>query len=115
MPFFSACALIFCAMASDSSRNSVSMMRLSLRPARDSGSGAAPGLVLAGEHAARERAVGHHADAVVRARREDVVLRLAVHRVVVGLAYDRVGNAERAAHGHDLGDAPAAEIGDTPK
>ena len=45
--------------------------------------------VLAGEHAARERAVRHHAQAVVRAGRQDLGFRHAVHRVVIRLAHDR--------------------------
>src|SRR3546814_1104873 len=44
------------------------------------------GLVLAGEHATRQRAVGHDAEAVVLAGRQDLDLRQAVHGVVVGLA-----------------------------
>ena len=46
MPFFSACAFNFCAIASDSSRNSVSIIRLSLRPAREPSGGFSPGLYL---------------------------------------------------------------------
>ena len=69
------------------------------------------GRVFAGEHAARQRAVGHDADAVVIAGRQDLDLGHAVHRVVVGLADDRLRHAEVGAQGDDLGDAPAAIVG----
>src|SRR3546814_12153456 len=48
------------------------------------------GLVLAGEHATRQRAVGHDAEAVVLAGRQDPDLRQAVKGVVVGLAARKV-------------------------
>src|SRR6266851_5700087 len=46
IPLRSACAFTFCAIASDSPRNSVSRMRLSLRPTRDSAGGSVPGVYL---------------------------------------------------------------------
>ncbi len=45
-PFLAAWSFSFCAMASDSARNSVSRMRLSLRPARVPSAGFSPGLYL---------------------------------------------------------------------
>ena len=46
MPLASACCLISCASFSDSGRHSVCIMRVSLRPARVSLSGAASGAYL---------------------------------------------------------------------
>src|SRR5437868_14029526 len=80
IPFFSACAFTFCAIASDSPRNSVSRMRLSLRPTRESAGG------------------------------KDLDLGPAIHHVVVGLADDGLRDAEPLAPAHDLGDAPAAIV-----
>src|SRR3546814_4130865 len=72
------------------------------------------GLVLAGEHATRQRAVGHDAEAVVLAGRQDLDLRQAVHGVVVGLADNGAVDAGFAGEAHQLGDAPAAEVADSP-
>ena len=54
-PFVSQCALRVCAARSDSSRNSVCIIRASPRPARVPGSGLAPGAYLA---ASTPRAIG---------------------------------------------------------
>ena len=70
--------------------------------------------VFAGQHAARDGAVGHHADAMVGAHRQHLHLGLAVQQVVVRLADRRAGHVQRLGHVHHLGDAPAAEVGHAP-
>ena len=87
-------------------------MRLSLRPARVSLSGGGVGRVFAGQHAARQRAVGHDAEAVIAAGRKMLDLGHAVHGVVIGLADDRAVDADVVADVADLGDAPGAVIRD---
>ncbi|MCY1203585.1 hypothetical protein D9M72_150900 [compost metagenome] len=69
-----------------------------------------PGRVLAGQHAARHRAVGHHAQPVVLACRQDLHLRHPVQQVVVGLARHRTRHAQLAAQACDFRNAPAAEV-----
>src|SRR4051812_37877766 len=66
--------------------------------------------VLAGQHAARQRAVGYDAEAVIAAGREVLDLGHAVHRVVVGLADDRTIDAVVVADVADFGDAPGAIV-----
>ena len=73
--------------------------------------------VLAGEHAARQRAVADHAQAVMGARRQMLGFRHAVHGVVIRLADDRAIDPETIAQAADLGHAPSpvvrnAEIAD---
>ena len=87
-------------------------MRVSARPARVSLSAAAGWIVLAGQHAARQRAVGHDAEAVIAAGRQMLDLGHAVHGVVIGLADDRAVDAELVADVADLGDAPGAVVRD---
>ncbi len=66
--------------------------------------------VLAGEHAARDRAVRHHAQAVVLAGRQDLDLGAAIEHVVVRLAHHRLRHAQFFAQAQGFGDAPAAEV-----
>src|SRR5439155_14513668 len=70
------------------------------------------GCVFAGQHAARQRAIGHDAEAVIAAGREVFDLRHAVHGVVIGLADDRAVDAVAIADVADFGDAPGAVIRD---
>ncbi len=70
------------------------------------------GAVFAGQHAARQRAVGHDAEAVIAAGRKVLDLGHAVHRVVIGLADDRAVDAEPVADVADLGDTPGAVVRD---
>ncbi len=55
--------------------------------------GGGVGLVLARQHAARQRAIGHDAEAVIAAGREVLDFGHAVHGVVIGLADDRAIDA----------------------
>ena len=71
------------------------------------------GLVLAAEHAARQRAVGHDAEPIKGGRRQLLDLGHAVHRVVIGLAHHRPGDPQAIGDAADLGDAPGAEIRET--
>ena len=102
----------FSAMTNDSSRNSVSIIRRSLRAPRESSGACAAGRVLAGQHAARERRIRRDADAVVIAGRQDLDLGHPVQQVVVGLADDRQRHALRFAFADHFGDAPAAIVRD---
>ena len=68
--------------------------------------------VLAGQHPARQRAVGHDADAVVAAGRQHLDLGHAVHGVVVGLGGHGTVDAQVVAQAHHLGVLPAAEVAD---
>src|SRR6266705_666895 len=68
------------------------------------------GTVFAGQHAARQRAVGHEAEAVETAGREVLHFGHAVHRIVIGLADDRAIDAEAIADVADFGDSPGAVI-----
>lgn len=70
------------------------------------------GQVLARQHAPGDGAVGHDADPVVGAGREDLDLGHAVERVVVGLADDGPGHAQLIAEPDHLGNPPAAEVGE---
>src|SRR3569832_925880 len=67
-------------------------------------------LVLAGEHATRQGAVGHDAEAVIAAGRKVLDLGHAVHGVVIGLADDRAIDAIVVADVADFGDAPSAIV-----
>ncbi|MNQ05494.1 hypothetical protein D3C85_182320 [compost metagenome] len=67
-------------------------------------------LVLAGQHAARDRAVGHHAQAVMLAGGQDLDFRPTVQHVVVRLAHDRLRHAHFFAQPQHFGDAPATEV-----
>lgn len=69
-------------------------------------------LVLAGEHAARQGAIGHDAETVIGTGGEVLDLRHAVHGVVVRLAHRGSIDAEPVADVADLGDAPGAVVGD---
>ena len=68
--------------------------------------------IFAGEHAARERTVRHHTQAVAGAGRQDLGFRHAVHRIVDGLAYDRRGYTQLVAQFGNLRDAPGAVVRD---
>ena len=70
------------------------------------------GAVLAGQHAPRQRAIGHDAEAVIAAGRKMLDLGHPVHRVVIGLAGDRAIDAEPVADVADLGDPPGPVIRD---
>ncbi len=70
------------------------------------------GRVFAGQHAARQRAIGDDAEPVIAAGRKVLDLRHAVHRVVIGLARHRAVDAEPVADVADLGDAPGAIVRD---
>ena len=87
-------------------------MRVSLRPARVALVGRCVRAVFAGQHAARKRAIGHDAEAVITAGREVLDFGHAVHRVVIGLADDRAVDAEVIADVADLRDPPGPIIRD---
>ena len=70
------------------------------------------GGVFAGQHAARQRAIGHDAEAVVIAGRKMLDLGHAVHRIVIGLADHRAVDAEAVADVADFGDPPGAVVRD---
>ena len=108
-PVFSACAFSVCAIANDSSRNSVSIIRASRRAPRES-SGTTPGAYLPVSTPRATGEYGRDADAVIVASRKDLDLRHPVEQVVVRLADDRRRHALRRAFGDDLGDAPAAVV-----
>ena len=72
------------------------------------------GQVFAGQHAARNWAVGRHAHAVVLARRQHLHLGHAVEQVVVRLADHRAWHAQLAGQAHHLSNAPTPKIGDAP-
>ena len=93
-----------------SGRHSDSIMRRSRRPARVSRSARYIGRVLAGQHAAGQRAVRHHAQPEIAARRQVLHLRLAVQRVVERLTGDRTIDARRVAQAADLRHPPAPVV-----
>ena len=113
-PRASACALSFSAIIRLSGRHSASIMRLSWRAGAAAGLGHLVDLVLAGQHAARDRAVGHDAEAERLRRRQQLDLGLAVHQVVVGLQRRRRRHAELPAQMHDVRDVPGAHVGEPP-
>ena len=85
-------------------------MRLSARPGARILRGLRARLVLAGEHAARERRIAHHAEPVVGAGRKLLDFGDAIERVIIGLVHDRPIDAHLVAQIADLGDAPGAMV-----
>ena len=68
------------------------------------------GLIFAAEHSASERAVGHYAQAVVRAGGDDFGFDQSGDGAVRGLAHDGLGDAHAACRLDHARDAPASEI-----
>src|ERR1700694_1347609 len=68
------------------------------------------GAVFSGQHAARQRAIGYDAEAIIIAGRKMLDLGHAVHRIVIGLADDRAVDAKAIADVADLGDPPGPII-----
>ena len=70
-----------------------------------------PAPVLAGEHAAGEREVGHEHDVEPLAHREDVALDRTVEQAVVVLRVDEARHAEVVGDRLGLGELLAGEVG----
>jgi hypothetical protein len=66
--------------------------------------------ILARQHAARDGAIRHHAQAVMLAGRQNFHLGAAIQHVVVRLAHHRLRHAHLFAQAHHFRDAPATKV-----
>ncbi len=89
-------------------------MRRSWRPPRLAGSAVWLTLYFPGQHAARDRAIGHHPQAEGAGGRQKLHLGLAVHQIVIGLQRARRWGTHLPAKMVHVGDVPGVDVGQAP-
>src|SRR6202043_1847044 len=107
-----ACFASSLAISKLSRRHSVSMMRLSCRPARVSPAGAWSAAYLPVKDSSSERTIRRHPKSVMGAGRQMLDFGHAVQQVIARLTHYRAIDTGQIAEPRDLSHAPGPEIGD---